>query len=60
MSQYRAVGHPVAALVMEATVDRVARELDLDPVEVRHKNLLTREMYPYTAPSGLFFEKLSH
>ena len=60
MSQYRAVGHPVAALVMEATVDRVARELGLDPVEVRHKNLLTREMYPYTAPSGLFFEKLSH
>ncbi len=60
MSQYRAVGHPVAALVMEATVDRVARELGLDPVEMRHKNLLTREMYPYTAPSGLFFEKLSH
>ena len=27
MSQYRAVGHPVAALVMEAMVDRVAREL---------------------------------
>ncbi len=26
MSQYRAVGHPVAALVMEAMVDRVARE----------------------------------
>ena len=60
MSQYRAVGHPVAALVMEATVDRVARELGLDPVEVRRKNLLTSDMYPYTAPSGLFFERLSH
>jgi CO/xanthine dehydrogenase Mo-binding subunit/aerobic-type carbon monoxide dehydrogenase small subunit (CoxS/CutS family) len=60
MSQYRAVGHPVAALVMEATIDRVARELGLDPVEVRRQNLVTREMYPYTAPSGLFFEKLSH
>jgi carbon-monoxide dehydrogenase large subunit len=60
MSQYRAVGHPVAALVMEATVDRVARELGLDPVEVRRRNLLTADMYPYTAPTGLFFEKLSH
>jgi carbon-monoxide dehydrogenase large subunit len=60
MSQYRAVGHPVASLVMEGMVDRVARELSLDPVEVRRKNLLTAEMYPYTAPSGLFFEKLSH
>jgi carbon-monoxide dehydrogenase large subunit len=59
-SQYRAVGHPVAALVMEAMVDRVARELGLDPVEVRRRNLLTADMYPYTAPTGLFFEKLSH
>jgi len=60
MSQYRAVGHPVAALVMEAMVDRVARELELDPVEVRRRNLLTADMYPYTGPSGLFFERLSH
>jgi carbon-monoxide dehydrogenase large subunit len=59
-SQYRAVGHPVAALVMEAMVDRVARELSLDPVEVRRRNILTADMYPYTAPTGLFFEKLSH
>ena len=60
MSQYRAVGHPVAALVMEGMVDRVARELGLDPVEVRRRNLLTADMYPYTAPTGLFFERLSH
>jgi CO/xanthine dehydrogenase Mo-binding subunit/aerobic-type carbon monoxide dehydrogenase small subunit (CoxS/CutS family) len=60
MSQYRAVGHPVAALVMEATVDRVARELGLDPIDVRRKNLLTSDMYPYTTPTGLFLEKLSH
>src|SRR5258705_1180601 len=60
MSQYRAVGHPVAALVMEAMVDRVARELGLDPVAGRRRNLLAAEMYPYTAATGLFFEKLSH
>ncbi len=60
MSQYRAVGHPVASLVMEAMIDRIARELGLDPVDVRRRNLLTADMYPYTSPTGLFFEKLSH
>jgi len=50
----------VASLVMEAALDRVARELGLDPVEIRRRNLVTADMYPYTAPTGLFFEKLSH
>src|SRR6266511_4497484 len=51
---------PIAALVMDAMVERVARELGLDPIEVRRRNLVTADMYPYTAPTGLFFEKLSH
>jgi len=60
MCQYRAVGHPIAFAVMEGMVDIVARKLGLDPVEVRRKNMLTSEMYPYTAPTGYFFERLSH
>ncbi|MBI4609358.1 MAG: xanthine dehydrogenase family protein [Candidatus Rokubacteria bacterium] len=60
MCQYRAVGHPIAFAVMEAMVDRVAREIGLDPVEVRRKNFVTRDMYPYTSPTGYFFERLSH
>lgn len=60
MCQYRAVGHPIAFAVMEAMVDRIARELELDPVEVRRKNYVTRDMYPYTATTGYFFERLSH
>jgi len=60
MCQYRAVGHPIAFAVMEAMVDRVARELGLDPVEVRRKNYVARDMYPYTSPTGYFFERLSH
>ncbi|MBI4589675.1 MAG: xanthine dehydrogenase family protein [Candidatus Rokubacteria bacterium] len=60
MCQYRAVGHPIAFAVMEGMVDRVARELQLDPVEVRRKNYITRDMYPYTSPTGYFFERLSH
>lgn len=60
MCQYRAVGHPIAFAVMEAMVDRVARELGLDPVAVRRANMLTAENYPYTSPTGYFFERLSH
>ena len=60
MCQYRAVGHPIAFAVMEAMVDRAARELALDPVEMRRKNYVTAEMYPHTSPTGYFFERLSH
>ena len=60
MCQYRAVGHPVAFAVMEGMVDRVARELGLDPVAVRRRNYVTAEMYPHTSQTGYFFERLSH
>ena len=60
MCQYRAVGHPIAFAVMEGMVDRVARELGLDPVDARRRNYVTADMYPHTSQSGYFFERLSH
>ena len=60
MCQYRAVGHPIAFAVMEGLVDRVAQELAIDPVELRRKNMITADMFPCTAPTGYFFERLSH
>ncbi len=32
----------------------------MDPVELRHRNLITDDAYPCTSPAGLRFEKLSH
>ncbi|HZQ71312.1 MAG TPA: xanthine dehydrogenase family protein molybdopterin-binding subunit [Burkholderiales bacterium] len=58
--QYRAVGHPIAVALTEAIVDRAAQELKMDPAEFRRKNLIPDDAYPYTFPSGLKFEKLSH
>ena len=46
-SQYRAVGHPVACLVTELLVDRAARKIGLDPFEIRRRNIITQDMYPY-------------
>jgi len=60
MCQLRSVGHPVAFMVMEAMVDRLARQLDLDPVDVRRRNFVTSDMYPYTTCTGDFLERLSH
>src|SRR5256714_7296624 len=58
--QYRAVGHPIAVALTEAIVDRAAQKLKMDPAEFRRKNLIADDAYPYTFPSGLKFEKLSH
>ena len=60
MSQYRAVGHPIACAVTEALVDEAAAALGLDPLEIRRRNLLTDDLYPYKSPTGYTFERLSH
>lgn len=58
--QYRAVGHPIAMALTEGIVDEAARALKMDPAEFRRRNLIPDDAYPYTFPSGLKFEKLSH
>src|ERR1051325_6585644 len=58
--QYRAVGHPIAVALTEAIVDAAARKLNMDPLEIRRRNLIADDAYPYTFPAGLKFEKLSH
>lgn len=44
---YRGAGRPQGAYVIERLVDLVARELRLDPVEVRRRNLISREEFPH-------------
>jgi carbon-monoxide dehydrogenase large subunit len=60
MSQYRAVGHPIASMVMEAMLDRAARDLDLDPAEIRRRNLVRRDEFPYTTAFGYVLESGSY
>src|SRR5262245_15566789 len=49
---YRGAGRPEAAYIVERVMDEVARRLGLDRVEVRRRNLLTPEVFPYTTPTG--------
>jgi carbon-monoxide dehydrogenase large subunit len=41
LAVYRGAGHPQAVLCMELTMDRVAREMGIDRVELRKRNMLT-------------------
>jgi len=58
--QYRAVGHPIAVALTEGIVDLAAQKLGIDALEFRKRNLIPDDAYPYTFPSGIKFEQLSH
>ncbi len=53
---YRGAGRPEATFSIERVVDKMCRELGLDPFEVRRKNLLTPDQFPYTTPVGLVYD----
>jgi carbon-monoxide dehydrogenase large subunit len=44
---YRGVGLPVSAFVHERLMDLLAAELDLDPADVRRRNLIVSDELPY-------------
>ncbi len=48
---YRGAGRPEATYVIERTIDRLATELGMDPVELRRRNFITE--FPKTIASGL-------
>jgi carbon-monoxide dehydrogenase large subunit len=50
---YRGAGRPEATYVIERTIDLVARELNLDPVEVRRKNFIQPADFPYAPADNL-------
>ena len=49
---YRGAGRPEAASAVERTVELAARRLGIDPVELRRRNLLAPEAFPYDTPTG--------
>ncbi|TDC03327.1 xanthine dehydrogenase family protein molybdopterin-binding subunit [Nonomuraea longispora] len=53
---YRGAGRPEATFAIERMMDELAAELDLDPVEVRRRNWIRHEEFPYTTISGLTYD----
>ncbi len=53
---YRGAGRPEAGALIERAMDLFAAELGLDPVEVRRRNLLRPEDFPYAAPTAITYD----
>ena len=56
LGAYRGVGMTMGAFVMERTLDLLAERLGLDPVEVRRRNFIPRESYPFISASGMRYD----
>ena len=50
---YRGAGRPEATYLVERAVDLVARELNMDPVEIRRKNFIQSDEFPYTPADNI-------
>jgi len=53
---YRGAGRPEAAYAMERAVDVFARRAELDPVEVRRRNLIQPAQLPYRTATGALYD----
>jgi len=53
---YRGTGSPEAAFCIERTMDLIAHDLELDPAEVRRRNFIPPDAFPYQAATGLTYD----
>ena len=53
---YRGAGRPEAAFSIERAVEEVARRLELDPVEVRRRNFIRPEEFPYDTATEMTYD----
>ena len=57
---YRGAGRPEATYAIERAMDRLARVTGIDPVELRRRNFIKAEQFPYTAFTGLVYDSGDH
>jgi carbon-monoxide dehydrogenase large subunit len=56
VAPYRGAGRPEATASLERAMDMLAAELALDPVELRRRNLIPPEAFPYTTAVGTTYD----
>lgn len=56
VSAYRGAGRPEAIYLIERLMDQAAAELQMDPAELRRRNLIQPTQMPYTTPMGETFD----
>ncbi len=57
---YRGAGRPEATYAIERAMDTLAAQTGLDPLELRRRNYVGKEQFPYTAFSGLVYDSADH
>jgi len=53
---YRGAGRPEATYAIERIMDELAVELNLDPIELRRRNWIKHEEFPFTTVCGLVYD----
>jgi carbon-monoxide dehydrogenase large subunit len=53
---YRGAGRPEATAAIERAVDLFATEIGVDPAEVRRRNLVARDAFPFSTPTGATYD----
>ena len=53
---YRGAGRPVSSYAIERLVDQAAYELGMDPAELRRRNLVPKEKFPYKIVTGFEYD----
>jgi carbon-monoxide dehydrogenase large subunit len=56
VAAYRGAGRPEPAYYIERLMDLIAAELALDPVELRRRNFIPPEAFPYKTPPGKVYD----
>ncbi|WP_219417206.1 xanthine dehydrogenase family protein molybdopterin-binding subunit [Pseudonocardia nigra] len=56
ISAYRGAGRPEATAAVERAMDLFAAEAGVDPAEVRRRNYIRPEAFPFTTPSGATYD----
>ncbi|MSP87213.1 MAG: xanthine dehydrogenase family protein molybdopterin-binding subunit [Alphaproteobacteria bacterium] len=53
---YRGAGRPEATYLLERIVDKAADEMKIDPAELRRKNFIPKDAFPYQTPVALQYD----
>ena len=57
---YRGAGRPEATYAIEHAMDALAREVGVDPLELRRRNFIPTDKFPYEAFTGLVYDSGDH
>ncbi len=54
---YRGVGRPTAAFVLERLIDMAAAKISMDPADIRRRNFVRPDQFPYRTGSGIVWDR---